>query len=68
VAVEAWSCGGSEIVPVAIRWSSNDPSIAMVDPETGEVSGVSAGNARVTGVDEGTYGVGPVEVFVVVVE
>ena len=68
VSVVASTCGGRESLPTEMSWTSSDPSVASVDPLSGEISGVAVGDTRVTGVDGGTYGVGPVEVLVVVVE
>lgn len=34
-----------------LEWSSSDPSVATVDPETGAVTGVSAGTAEITATD-----------------
>ncbi|MGH7483022.1 MAG: Ig-like domain-containing protein [Longimicrobiales bacterium] len=66
VKAEALGCGGTEPLEEDMRWSSEDPSVASVDPITGLITGHAEGSTTVTGEDLGRYGIGPVVVPVVV--
>lgn len=63
---EATTCGGKKSLPVDIRWSSEDGSVASVGKQTGVVTGVGPGATRIVGVDQGEYHIGTVYVQVTV--
>lgn len=52
-----WSGAGGtgvQVPPVgAVTYSSDTPAVATVDPNTGIVTGVSAGTANISGADAG---------------
>ncbi len=49
-----------------IIWASSDPSVATVDPSTGLITGVSAGNSTISATSEGQVGVVVVRVLAAV--
>jgi hypothetical protein len=59
VDVDVTTCGGSERVPVDLRWSADDPAVVQVDERTGRVVGLAAGDALVEATDLGRYGARP---------
>lgn len=66
VRAEAFGCGGTEALEEDMRWTSADPEVATVNLTTGRVTAIAPGSTVITGVDEGPYGIGPVEIPVTV--
>src|SRR5437867_899033 len=41
------SCGGAQVLADVVRWKSDDPAVATVDPMSGAVAGRSTGATRI---------------------
>jgi hypothetical protein len=62
--VELLTCGGSERLADVFTWQSNDPSIAVVDQQTGRVVGKAPGVTQVAATGRKYGAVGGIAVSV----
>jgi hypothetical protein len=65
---EGLSCGGREHLAVDMSWSSSDRDVLVIGQESGLAVAVAVGEAVVTGVDHGPYGIPDVAIPVHVVQ
>lgn len=66
VSAEAFGCGGTEDLPVDMRWTSSNEDVVVVGERDGRVVARAVGTAEIIGTDEHSYRIGPFRIGVTV--